>query len=120
MSIAVDTLLAEIASETATFEPQLEGLRDFSRLNLQSTTAEIVASRITQYERRLDLLFIAKRAITALSNDGHPGIPDVTVEDAVFDDLADNVTTIQDAFGGFDLQADAVSGSVTFGTPVAV
>lgn len=117
MSSAVDALLGEIDSEAETFTPQLEGLRDFDRLNLETGTEQIVQARVAVYERRLALLASADQAIQALAADGHPGIPDVVVDRAVFDDLSTNVQTISAAFDGFEPQGRAASATVTFGAP---
>jgi len=118
MSAAVNAVLEEIANERAVFEPQLEGLRDFARLNLEPGTAQVVQERTAIYERRLLLLGAAEQAVKSLDADGHPGITVAIVEGAVFNDLSNNVSTIGAAFNGFDPKGQAVSATVTFGTPV--
>jgi len=116
MATPVEDALAEIIAELAEVAPQLEGLRDFERLNLQQETLIEVRASIHAYERRVGLLEDAKAALERLLEDGHPVIPVREVAPEVFADLADNRNTIQAALGTFSAGAATTLG-LSIGLP---
>jgi len=101
MASAVGPALAEIDDLIVQITPQLEGLYDYRRLNLeQEAMAEIVAA-ITLYEARLDHLHMAKASLETLEKDGHPDFPVREISQAALADLQANKSTIAAALGRF-------------------
>ena len=102
MPTQVDSAIQEIQDALAVVSPQLEGLRDFSRLNLtQPESPSVVQSAIVDFERRDHLLIAALNALTALNADNYPDLPNREIEQNVFNDLKEQVTTIEAAFAKF-------------------
>lgn len=101
METAVDRAIVEIQEKLATFGPQLEGLRDYARLNLKAETQEEVGRSIAIYERRTSLLNTAQGALKSLVDDGHPDLPVREVQQLVFEDLKANAATIEAALAQF-------------------
>src|SRR6185436_17347561 len=99
---AVETALAELAAATATLSPQLEGLRDFTRLNLEDSTRREVDEVLTTTIRRVDLLGRAKDALQALLADGHPDLLVRTIDVSAFQDLRNQAATIAAALLRFN------------------
>lgn len=100
MPTQVDSAVTEIQAALDVIRPQLEGMRDFSRLNLEHASG-VVQQAITDFNRRDNLLEDALRALTALLSDGYPVMPTREVEQADFVDLKNQVDTITAAFAKF-------------------
>lgn len=117
-SDALNKLVAEIKQATDTINPQIEGLHDFARLNLKEET-QVIVKRVTQdFEKRRDLLNVATAALQALSENGYPTVDQQDVIGAVYDDLKQNVATIEAAFDKFTAIEEAAQAKVTAGVPV--
>lgn len=97
----VDAALLEITGALATLEPQLEGLRDYQRLNLHDDTRAIIESAIVDYARRETLLFGSRNALDQLRDDGYPSLEVREVAQAVYADLAENKATVDAALAQF-------------------
>jgi len=110
-----DNLKTELLAAKASIEPQIEGLHDFARLNIKPETMTVVNAAIVDFERRLGLIVAALAALDALENDKYPTLERLSVNDDVFEDLKDNVDTIEAAFKQFENEAFAVT--ITAGTP---
>jgi hypothetical protein len=115
MATAVDAAIIEIKAAIAAITPQLEGLRDFSRLNLEPGTQEEVQKSITIYDRRFALLTAAENSLETLVIDGYPDVPVSQVEESVFADLSENASTIEAALKQFTAAPLASSLSFTTG-----
>lgn len=97
MATAVDAALDEIKARRAVFEPQLEGLYDYRRLNILDSTKTAVEATIVDFERRINLLNAAEAALTQLKSDGHPDLDTREVSAEVLNDLTANRETIEAA-----------------------
>lgn len=113
----LDQLTQELTQAKAILEPQIEGLHDFSRLNLKPETQAAVATATTDFQRRLDLINAALTALGDLGKDGYPTVPKRDVIQDVFDDLQSNVKTIEAAFAEFEPIGEATQVIITPGTP---
>lgn len=107
----------ELTAAQTVILPQIEGLHDFARLNLQPDTLTVVQAATIDFERRRDLIAAALAALDALSTDGYPEVPEREVIGAVYADLKDNVTTIEAAFTKFESIGPAVSAAITADVP---
>lgn len=114
----LEDLKKELTEAKAVLEPQIEGLHDFARLNLKPETLTAVQNATTDFQRRLDLINAALAALGDLSADKYPQVPEREVIQAVFDDLQDNVTTIEAAFSKFEPLGEATQVIITAGTPI--
>lgn len=101
MATSVDAAIIEIADKLATLEPQLEGLRDFERLNLLPDTHAVVIDSINQYTRREMLMLAAQSALAALVADGYPVLDAREIIQAAYADLTGNAATIEAALAQF-------------------
>jgi hypothetical protein len=113
----LDELKAELLAAKTTIEPQIEGLHDFARLNLKPETLEAVKSATVDFERRLKLINEGLVALDNLASDQYPSVPERNVEAAVFNDLRENVSTIEAAFKKFALPDPAVTVQIIPGIP---
>lgn len=113
----LDDLKAELLTAKTTIEPQIEGLHDFASLNLKPQTLESVKSATTDFQRRLDLIIAALAALDALAGDNYPAVAERDVVADVYNDLQDNVKTIEAAFSKFEPIGEAVTATITAGTP---
>lgn len=111
----VEEAMEEIAAEIAVFEPEAEGLDDDLRLNIEDATRVDVAALRVEYTERLALLHAAHTALTNLMLDGHPGMPDREVSEAVSEDLAEQEATIIAARKKFKTRAEASGFTFTAG-----
>lgn len=109
---------AELLTAKATLEPQIEGLHDFARLNLEEDTKGIISKAIEDYERRLKFINDTLATIDVLAADNYPAMPVRAVIQAVFEDLKNNVNTIEAAFEQFSEIGQATTVVITPGTPV--
>jgi hypothetical protein len=116
-SPALEALKAEITTAHDTITPQIEGLHDFARLNLKPETLTKVQNTIVEFERRRDLMEAALGGINNLSDDGYPEVPVREVIADVYNDLAENVSTIEAAFKKFAPIDEAMSATIVPGTP---
>lgn len=110
-------LRAELEAAKAVLVPQIEGLHDFARLNIKPETLAKVQEATVDFERRLGLVDAAQTALNNLDADKYPDVPERSVIAAVYDDLADNVNTIQAAFAKFATVEEAVKAEIIPGTP---
>lgn len=101
MATAVDGARDEIQAAMAALVPELEGLRDYARLNLHDDTRREVDFSIAQYDRRLGLLTAADAALASLVGDGYPALDVREVADVVYQDLTANAATIEAALRKF-------------------
>lgn len=116
-SANLENLRKELEAAQAVLLPQIEGLHDFARLNLQPDTLVVVNQAIVDFERRRDLQVAALAALQALSGDNYPDVPERAVIQAVFEDLQDNVSTIEAAFSKFEEIGQATTVTVKPGAP---
>jgi len=103
----VDEALVEIQEKLDALAPQLEGLRDFERLNLIPEAHEIIRQAIGDYERRQQRLVGARSYLTELVDDGHPELPVRQIDRAAYADLLEQLTTIQAALAQFTAERAA-------------
>lgn len=97
----VDEALEEINVALGSFEPLLEGLRDYARLNISPETQVVVNEAIQEHERRMDRLVAAEQALRELLGDGYPLLSIHEVQQAVYNDLKAQFESISAAFGHF-------------------
>jgi uncharacterized coiled-coil protein SlyX len=105
----VDDEIAEIEQAQKDIALQHEGLRDFTRLNIQpSTLAEVnivlaeYDDRVAKLDTALQTLTVAKQQLADLDADGHPEFPPMReVAEAVFNDLKDQEESIAAALARF-------------------
>ena len=101
MATSVDAALAEIAASLATLSPQLEGLRDFDRLNLGADARQEIGVSMAAYARREQLLKTAQGVLQQLLADGHPGMSVRDIGAIAYADLVENAGTIAAALAQF-------------------
>lgn len=100
MPTQVDSAVTEIQAALDVIRPQLEGMKDFSRLNLEHASG-VVQQAIADFARRENLLTMALNALAALLSDGYPEMLVREVEQVDFVDLKNQVDTITAAFAKF-------------------
>lgn len=113
---SVEAAIQEIDNVLSVLQPQLEGLRDFDRLNIDPDTHAIIQVAIGDYFRREQLLLTAKAALVNLVADGHPDIDVREIPQIIYKNLKDNVDTISAAFSKFSPDK-AVNLNINSGTP---
>lgn len=113
----LNDLGAELIKAKKTIEPQIEGLHDFASLDIKDETKAVVAVATTDFERRRDLIKAALKALDDLDADHYPDVPIRDVVQDVFNDLQDNVDTIEAAFAKFAPINEAVKAIITPGIP---
>jgi hypothetical protein len=113
---AIEAAMAEIDAQLTEAAPKLEGLRDYSRLNIQEGTRREIDDAIGDYERRVGLLTHA-RAVDqasldnlvavdkALTDDGAPTLPERQISPAAIADLDEQLSTLGAARSLFVTQA---------------
>lgn len=116
-SPALIALREELEAAKALLLPQLEGLRDFARLNLITESLTAVQAATVDFERRLTLVEGAISALDGLAADGYPEVPQRDVLQTVYADLQVNVTTIQAAFAKFSAVPEATEAVIVPGQP---
>ena len=102
MATQVEAALDELREALAALAPQLEGLRDYAKLELTSATAKEVATGIKEYDRRNKLMNAAVDALTVLMNDGYPDMAIRQVTGDVLAELEGNALTIAAALSRFE------------------
>lgn len=114
----IQQALDDINEELTRRYPEREGLLDYSRLNIGSDTAVKVNEQYQIINRRIILLETAKSALESLLIDPHyPEIPDLGVNQAVYDDLTNQRSTIDAALETFTPVPEAITMEFTIGTP---
>lgn len=113
-----DDAIVEIDAQLAILGPELEGLQDYARLNIQSQTREDVNVDIGRYTRRITKLNDARASLVLLVDDGHPGIPVQEVKAAVLRDLQAQENSIRLALARF-ASNEASSVTLTAGEPIS-
>lgn len=98
---AVESAIKEIEDALAVIQPQLEGLRDFDRLNIDPDTHALVQTAIVDFDRRVQHLLSSKATLEALMTDNYPEVPVREIPQNSYRDLKANVDTILAAFGKF-------------------
>ena len=119
MASAVEAAVAEVTAAIADLDPKIEGLRDFSRLNLGEAAAQAVALTLGAYEERRRRLVQCGDACRALLETGYPVLQHEDVSPAVFAELQDNLRTISLALGQFGPIELATRLGLHAGTPAA-
>jgi TolA-binding protein len=123
---AILAAITEIDAQLAQTAPQLEGLRDYQRLNIQDGTRREIEAAIGDYDRRVGLLHAAKSmyqtsldnmtaADKALADDGAPTLPERQISAAAIADLDAQLSTMGAARGLFVAQATTLG--LTAGDP---
>lgn len=107
MASAVETAIQEIDAALAAMAPIHEGLRDYSKLNIQTDTLAAVNGAISQYDHRKSLLEQAKARCEALVADGYPVLDIADVTESVKKDLEAQAASITAALAEFDLDEAA-------------
>ena len=117
MLTGLPAMIAELTAARAALVPLIEGLHDLERVNLQSSAQQAVTALDAVYTRRLAVLDGALAALQALEADDYPAVERPTVPAVVFDDLAENVSTITAAFGQFVEEPQATTLQLAIGEP---
>jgi hypothetical protein len=110
----LDDLKIELLGVKAVMEPELEGFKDFARLNINADTAAAISTADADFTRRLKLINEVITALDALKADGYPTLDTRTVSSAVYDDLKANAITIEAALAMF-ADNEAVKAVITPG-----
>lgn len=101
----VDDAIVEINLALSAMAPVHEGLRDFSRLNLEAEARVVVQSELERYDTRKILLERGLEALIALVGDGYPTLVIPAVTETVLNDLRANASTIEAALTQFTSNA---------------
>lgn len=113
---AADTAVTELQTIRGTLAPQLEGLRDFQRLNLMAETQTEIELSLQQYVRRVGLLDAALDALLALIADGYPDLQVRAISETALADLRENASTIEAALSRFTGEGGATTLNLAAGT----
>lgn len=101
----------ELEKALATLLPQIEGLEDFNRLNIQDETRLKVTETLAAFMVRRDRINETLATLGGLEEDSYPILPNVEVAQEIYNDLKDNVSTIAAAFAKFDSETAATLGA---------
>lgn len=115
MTTAVEDAIEELMAASAQLAPIHEGLRDYARLNINADTRAVVDAQLALYDRRANLQIQALAHLQQLVGDGYPALPIVDVPEAVYQDLAENQSTVTAALSKFAPVAPAVDLGLTAG-----
>ena len=115
--MAVTDTITELENALVDLAPALEGLRDYTRLDITPASQTEVQAILNEYLARESALNNALVALNALVGTAYPAPITRQVSEAVASDLRVNRDTVTAAFGQFTTAPTAVSGSVVF-TPV--
>ena len=110
-------LLDELTASRDQLAPELEGWRDFQRLNIEQPTLLVVSARIDVLTRRQEKINATIQVVIDLDGDGYPDLPPVEISPAVFSDLNNNVGTIGNAFGKVVKPEEAILATISAGSP---
>jgi hypothetical protein len=110
----LDDLKIELLGVKTVMEPELEGFKDFARLNINPDTAAAISTADADFTRRLKLINEVITALDALKADGYPTLDTRSVSSKVYDDLKANATTIEAALAMF-ADNEAVKAVITPG-----
>jgi hypothetical protein len=113
----LDDLKNELLAARTSIQPQIEGLHDYARLNLQPDTLAVVQTATADYERRLTKINQVLAALDDLDADGYPALDTRSVGAAVYADLQDNAKTIEAALAKFAPLNEAQTATITAGVP---
>jgi BMFP domain-containing protein YqiC len=111
---AVGAAIAEIEQLLPQWQQQLDGLLDFSRIDIDSAAREQVDAAFVDLNRRITLSQSALAALRELSADGYPSELAKEVEDAVTASLQAQLASMQAAMSRFVGRRPAVGGSIEF------
>lgn len=98
---AVHAARAEVTAALASIAPQLEGLLDFERLNLEQPANDAIELAIDDYRRRVQLLEALGHALDAVIDDRYPDLNVREIEPEAFNDLQNQADTIAAALAKF-------------------
>lgn len=98
---AVDTAIDELVDALNVISPQLEGLLDFERLNIESEARAVVQDAIADYAKRVELLQAAIAALVNLNRNAYPGMPVREISPVAYADLFTNTSTVEAALKQF-------------------
>ena len=110
-------LLKELLAVYAAVNPLVEGLNDYTRLNILQVSKPEVSALLTKMTHRRDLLDAAAKALQALVEDGYPELPSAAVSGEIYADLAEQTRTLSLAFKQFRSADEAVIAIITPSTP---
>lgn len=113
----VTKLLTELIVARNVIEPQIEGLTDFQRLNIQPATKQVVGETLARFDKRAKRINEAVAALESLNMDSYPELPNIDATEEVLADLQAQVSTIGAAFSKFGPEKASTLG-VTVGAPV--
>ena len=123
MRKGLEDLRDEIAAAMSVLAPKLEGLRNYSRLDLQPATMASVVHAIRTREQRLARLQEAEAALGTLNgkvdnldDDGHPTLPTFEISADSLKDLEEELAEVRAGREEFMVEKEAVGGRVTFGS----
>ena len=116
-SPALKELVFELSAAKLNLVPIIEGYEDYLRLNIFPETKAIVQTALDDANRRLGLLDAALTALEALDADNYPEFSAKPVTDAIYADLLEQRRTIEAALGQFHPENQAVTVTITPGTP---
>jgi CRP-like cAMP-binding protein len=110
MATAVDDALAEVTAAIAAMADPLEGLLDYSRLNLEDDARREVQEAIADYDRRLARLLEFQTAADALLSDGYPDLKARDISESARENLAYQHRTITAALAQFNANTAVTMG----------
>jgi hypothetical protein len=106
----------ELDVAISSIEPQIEGLEDFGRLNIQEEARAQITEVHGDFKRRLEKLKTAVAALEDLEEDGYPDLSNREVTEAIYGDLKEQTETLAAALGKFDI-GKATDLGVTLDSP---
>lgn len=109
-------LKAELESAIESIVPQIEGLEDFGRLNIQPATRDKITETHTDFTRRRDKIQVVLSALEDLEDDRYPNLDDRQVGTEVYADLKSQTETLAAALEKFSPEQASELG-VSIGTP---
>ncbi len=112
----VELAIIEMQAQLDSLPAKIEGLNDYRSLNLHQDTKESVISTIDFYQERKALLEASIGQCNKLLADGYPALPVQEVPPDQFQDLQDNLESLQTAVVLFTTEKAADLG-ITVGKP---
>lgn len=120
---SIDSMLAELAQERPDVLAIIEGLgHDLEQKDLLPVTGQEVQRLLAEYQRRNGIMVRlqgqlnqARETVLELLQDGYPNLPEIIIDALVFDDLEQNLATIERAQAQFKPRALTTSGASTVG-----
>lgn len=111
-------LRLELEEAKAKLLPELEGMRDFSRLNISDLLREKIDGRVGMITRRINVINSTLTSLSQLDADGYPDMEPLKVTADDVAELQDQLNTLGTAFGRITTLAEAVAASIKAGQPV--